>query len=159
SDKYPLEAVVWSPDGRRLAALEPGLVRVWDLPSRWLQPGAVQAAGAWSPDARHFVFGASPYLLRVGDTGSDEVQTFADHTGGPVGALAWSRDGRWLASAAADHTVRVWDPSSGAERLVLRGHPGPVTQVWWGEEDRCLLTLCGPSQPERQTLLRVWDAA
>src|SRR5262249_53232113 len=90
----PFEAISWSPEGRRLATLENGTIKVWHLP----RPSAGLANGMWSPDSRHQVAASSQEqsgngTVLVKDTVTGETLSYEGHVGGgPLGTAAWSRD-------------------------------------------------------------------
>ena len=113
--KGPLAAVVFSPDGRSLAAggPQPGGVRLWDTRTWQARPALAAAnafALAFSPDGEWLAVAQGTGLIQVLDvrTGA-EIGKLRGPPQGGAGALAFSPDGQRLAVGAADHTVRVWD--------------------------------------------------
>ena len=97
--------LAWSPDGRRLLAVEPGRLRLFDSHGRMRKeldlPPAVRAqSAAFSPDGRRIAL-----VRSLGGRSDVRVLTVAGHSwheraGAPVtGAFSgvqWSPDGRWL---------------------------------------------------------------
>jgi WD40 repeat protein len=167
-------AVVWSPDGTRLASTafghNPGMVwelKVWDkktgkqaltfqapLETRgWRNNHGV----AWSPDGGRLA-SACGDAVRVWDTQTwKEEFALRAHTEA-VSGLAWSADGRRLA-AACGGALRVWNSQTGKEELTLRTHaPALNVSTWsvsavsWSPDGRRL--LCGGGDGSA----RVWDA-
>jgi WD40 repeat protein len=114
-------AVVFSPDGRRLASASAeidkrGEVRVWDAATGEALCGFQgQAISnpvvrlAFSPDGRRLAAGAAGNTVRVWDLDTRQaVHTLSAHSE-PILNLAFTPDGRRLISAGRDRVVNVWD--------------------------------------------------
>jgi WD40 repeat protein len=152
-----VNAVSWSPDGRRLATgSEDGTARIWDgqtgaeIAVLKGHAGPVQTV-AWSPDGRRLATGSLDSTARIwdGQTGA-EIASLRGHAGS-VQAVSWSPDGHRLATRSWDDTPRIWDSQTGAEIAVLKGHAGPVRSVAWSPDGRMLAT--GSSD----NTARIWD--
>jgi WD40 repeat protein/tRNA A-37 threonylcarbamoyl transferase component Bud32 len=150
-----VSALVWSPDGARLATAAVGnSVRLWDAAkaellrpefrSRWSSDGAL----AWSPDGRRFAVGRETGLEVWDAAGGDKPRLLPLAEGG-VTAVAWAPGGARVATGGSDGAVRVWDVRSGKPAAAhLTGHRGKVHAVAWlaggasfltlGEEDRAV---------------------
>ena len=149
----PARGVVFSPDGRQLAATTgaattgTGTVRVWDAATGQQVTGFEDPTGyvgrvAFSPDGRR---------LATASGSGGTVQLWDAHTGQPSGTLAghtdsvietaFSPDGRQLASVGADMTVRLWDASTGRPRSPpLTGHTDQIVAVAFSPDGRRLAT-------------------
>jgi WD40 repeat protein/Tfp pilus assembly protein PilF len=98
-------AVVVQPRGRVLAvaALEPPIVRLFDLESGQLLNTLSHAPAHERPNRLHTLRG--------------------------VEGLAWHPDGDLLAAACDDHKIYIWDWLAGRQRTVLTGHTWEVADV------------------------------
>ena len=131
----PINAVVFSPDGRWIASGgKDDTIKIWDLATGYVlrtlyaHSSNVNAL-AVSPDGK-FLASASGDM-----TDKRDLSTFK--RGGIVGGMA-------------DNTVRVWDVLTGREIRVLRGHELPVGGVAFSTDGRSLTTASGDS-------VKVWD--
>ena len=160
-----VNAVAFSPDGRRLATASNGCTaRVWDLTTGqklltvshegrgWLQRlvGPDVYGVAFSCDGRRLATASDDKSARVWDaTNGQELLTVThDYT---VHAVAFSPDGRWLATASGGQIARVWDATSGQELLTVT-HKGSVWGVAFSPDGRWLATASGDNTA------RIWDA-
>jgi WD40 repeat protein/tRNA A-37 threonylcarbamoyl transferase component Bud32 len=151
------DALLWHPDGRRLATLENGTARLWELPLK-LSAGA---NGVWDPDGRRLALlppagSAFTGTVSVLTAATNASVAYTGHTGGPVGEVAWSRDGKRVASAAADQTVQVWDPAGAGEPLVWRS-PALCQTLAWTAGDKRLVGFNSAESPQGRVF--AWDPA
>ncbi len=121
-----VDAVAWSPDGKRLATGSwDHAAKIWDPDTGklLLRLGGVRGrvhAVAWSPDGRRLASASDDRTAKVWDaTTGRELLTLKAHTNA-VFSVAWSPDGRRLATGSFDATARVWDSATG-KALVSRG--------------------------------------
>ncbi|TMC17669.1 MAG: hypothetical protein E6J34_18265, partial [Chloroflexi bacterium] len=107
-------AVIWSPDGKRLAMMsETTGVKVWDVSRKKLLQSYVgsgegfNGAGlAWSPDGKYIAVGEQR-VVRIWDTTTGQTRfSYRGHQGN-IYWLSWSPRGNYIASASYD-SVRVW---------------------------------------------------
>ncbi|HEX8230175.1 MAG TPA: hypothetical protein VF826_12805 [Chloroflexia bacterium] len=150
-----VDTVVWSPDGRYLAAtasLGGPSVQVWDtvtwqLYRQWELGGRVVSA-AWSPDSRKLAvgrgnFGEDPegWLILLDAASGDELEKL--ELPEMATQVAWSADGKYIAVANSRDTadsrpsVWVWDISN---RQVVAKLPfsKSVTDLEWSPDSKLL---------------------
>jgi WD40 repeat protein len=152
-------SVVFSPDGRRLAAAGFGTdttAKVWDdesgqetltLTGHTREVWSV----AFSPDGQRLASASEDGTAKVWDAGSgQETFTLKGHTGG-VMRVVFSPDGRWIASASRDTTVKVWDTRTGQEILTLKGHTSPAWCVAFSPDGRWIASA------SLDRTVKVWD--
>jgi Tol biopolymer transport system component len=108
-EQQPLDAAIWSPDGRWLAVwLSPGIA-VYSLETRQYRIltdfGAVST---WLPDSRRLLFRDYPGVIRVVNIQSGEshevLALSPDHISWP----ALSNDGRWLYFTRTTLESDIW---------------------------------------------------
>lgn len=166
-----LQAVTFSPDGRRIAAVG-GLfavhpdreIKVWDAQSGQEvlslrgHVGGLRSV-AFSPDGRRLASTGLDQTIKLWDSVSgQEILTLRGHTD-HVFCVAFSPDGHQLASASLDGTARIWDATppgseTGPEYLTLRGHTGAVTDVAFNPTDEHTLASAGTDGK-----VRIWDGS
>jgi RNA polymerase sigma factor (sigma-70 family) len=162
-------AVVYSPDGRRLASTDrTGAVVIWEAatgrplarcPGR---PGTLVAL-AFSPDGRLVAGAGDGEVVPLWDAETgQELRALELSAGGATRngrvrtralSLSFAPDGRHLAAARLGHPMHVWEVATGRElgrwADVLGGPPLGVAFT----PDGRALVGCGPDN-----LIRVWDA-
>ncbi len=111
-----INAIAWSPDGRRIASVgSDKSLQIWDASSGKLafiyrHRSSAFNAVAWSFDNRRIATGNNDKTVQVWDTLTRGVLcTYSGHTG-YVNGVAWSPEGTRIASASVDKTVQVWRP-------------------------------------------------
>jgi WD40 repeat protein len=145
----PINAVAFSPDGRRLAVTVMSDVgRIWDCESgqivcRFDLRNRRMNSLAFSPDG-HRLAGAGPDprgRIPVWDAASgQELLALKGHLG-ITSDVAFTPDGDRIVTVGYDKSVKIWDAHSGRELVTLDRHAAPVLSVLISEDGRRLLTL------------------
>ena len=148
--------VVFSPDGKRLAACGHRGIQLWDSATRapvatWPSTSALGFL-AYSPDGKVLAVGSIEGALELWDAGTGQkLYTFNGQA--DIRMVAFSPDGTRLVSAGRDGALRVWDPSGRREALPLSESASEITWVILSPDAKAVLTL-----PGRKSI-RLWDAA
>lgn len=151
ADAITGQYAAWSPDGARLAAVDPAgqvcIVNLTDLTDTFCVPALMDAPPVWSPDGRALLLtdlrleaGASNYLLRL-DVTLGLLLDLSAAAGVEDDAPAWSPDGQWIAfrrkAAGTAMGKQLWlmrADGSVARSLTadIAAHYGPP--VWLDDE-------------------------
>ena len=153
-----VNAVVFSPDGRRLAtASDDRTARIWDVTSgaqlvRLVHDTEVRAV-AFSRNGR-LVTATEGRTARVWSADGPGFAAFGGQLATVAHNFLWgvalSPDGRRLATTSHDRTARIWDVGSGAHLLTLT-HGNAVRGVVFSADGRRLATASGAGT------VRLWD--
>jgi WD40 repeat protein len=161
-----VNAVAWSPDGKRLASAgDNGIVQIWDATSGAdVLPYSGHTSGvgavAWSPDGQYIASGGSDKTVQVWEASTGhKITTSTGHTGSfkVVNAVAWSPNGKYLASAGEEGLVLVQEALTGRLIYTYKGHIGqyggsPVNAVAWSPDGTRIASASSDST------VQVWDA-
>jgi WD40 repeat protein len=154
-----LPDLVFSQDGKRLAAGDDRAVALWDLKTgdmcHDLGHGYTIAAVAFSPDGRTIVTGAtySDNVVRSWDALTGKIKgRWRGHKDG-IEAIAYAPDGLLVASGSDDGTVRLWDAATGKEIGCLDARDGAVKAIAFSPDGKTLA-----SGGERK-VVHLWDGS
>ena len=111
--------LVFSPDGRTLAAADDHVIQLWDLATgkRRLGDAPNQApitAMCFSPDGKAVATVAEDKVLRLWDAATGDAKAALTGHAFTPRSVAFGLCGRKIVTTADDRTVRVWDPDAGA---------------------------------------------
>jgi RNA polymerase sigma factor (sigma-70 family) len=167
--------VVWSPDGRYLAASgsagvnDGGQIAVWDVKTDkllWIeqvQPtGDIVSGLAFSSDGKLLASANRESTIKIWDAATGkEKKTLVGHGDEGVYSLAFSRDGL-LVSGGLDGTVRLWDLETGKpKRTVKVGYSKRlILQVAFSPDGRFLATAGHVDNNDNSTSIidtRTWE--
>jgi WD40 repeat protein len=160
--------VVWSPDGKRIAAAgSKSLVWLLDPTNGHLLATLNDQSGfvlglAWSPDSKHIAIGDESGTVNIKDvTSGKTLFTYKGHSG-PVARVAWAPDGTRIASASYDGTVQIWNATTGQRILTYSDAKAPVWSVAWSPDGKRIVSGTGSSAHEdpvtTNNSIKVWDA-
>lgn len=140
-------SILYSPDGRLLAAGGANEIFVWEIPhltpKYQLQGKALMDrvyALAFSPDGRTLASGGMDSKIHLWhmNTG-EEKSVFRSHSGF-VWDLAFTRDGKSLFSAGGDDMIMLWDLESGEPRIGFRAHVDGTRSLALSPDEKLLVT-------------------
>jgi WD40 repeat protein len=157
-----VQAIAWSPDGKRLASGGvDSKVLLWEVqrkadgslfvstPRVFSGHKEAVLAVAFSPDGTRLASGSADSTIRIWDVASGKSDVLSGHTEG-VNAVAFSPNNREVASGSDDTTVRIWDLKTKGVRK-LEGSLARVTSLAY---DGTGLRLASGGFDKR---VRLWD--
>ena len=157
-DARSIGSVVFSPDGKILAAGTYRVIKLWDVSTR-ANFAALEGHTDWvlsmsfSPDGTMLASGSWDRTAKLWDVSTRaNFATFEGHTGG-VYSVSFSPDGTTLASGSSDGTVLLWDVAIGEQIAILEGHKDEVKAVGFSPDGTMLAS--GSSDGS----VKLWDVA
>jgi eukaryotic-like serine/threonine-protein kinase len=168
-----VKPVVWSPDGRSIAASfdvsESPIMQVWDANIGntkffYYEEGDTTfrvKSLAWSPDSKHIATGSDDQAVRVWTAitvTNDAVLLSYWHDpakvyGFDVDTVAWSPDGKYIASGGEDRIVQISDATTGKIILTCTGHTASVNSLAWSPDGKYIVSASNDQTAQ------IWDAA
>src|SRR3989338_2869790 len=158
--------VFFSPDGKTLVALYPGLndpsIAVLDFATgnkiktlstktftNDLNPISASCSIALSPDGNLLAAGCTPRWSEVGHVALWDIKTGDrikelhrnqdNHS--PVYSVTFSPDGKLLAAGSYDYSIILWDVAAGKNIKNLKGHSGSVKSVVFSPDGKILASV------------------
>lgn len=155
--KEALASVVFSPDGRWLAADGSTIYSIlWDLQKAAPDPTSVVIRGTedlkdFTPDTRWLITNAGT-SVQLWDVNNIETPVKSIAVAGFISDMAVSPDSRWLAVSGDENTVQLVDlQNPAADPIVLGGYQDHVSVLDFSPDSHWLAT--GSFDGE----IRVWD--
>jgi WD40 repeat protein/serine/threonine protein kinase len=154
-----LRSVVFSPDGRRLAAgsISRG-AKIWDWKKGRVVfelPDLGISRLAYSPDGQRLAVAAfevgHDVTIYQADTGQ-KLRSFESKHSPGIEGLSYSPNSQRLATSGNDGTVKVWDETTGNLLQTLRGHVSAVKDVVYTTDGRRLASAGWDKT------VKLWDA-
>lgn len=130
-----------------LAAIEPGKVSLWHIPSQTLVSTSQEHLGtlrcaSFSPDGALLAIGTLSGALHLWDTTEGRLRRSLVLNGTPraIRSLDFSPDGQVLASSGVDGNINLWEVRTGKHLNTLQGHTQQIWQVTFTPDGKTLLS-------------------
>ncbi|HEY9748642.1 MAG TPA: caspase family protein, partial [Allocoleopsis sp.] len=146
-----ITALVFSPDGKQLAAIAKGTrqVKVWAVDSG---VPLLQLAGftgevrqiAFSPKGQWLAAASADQMVRIWQLKTGQLQTKIALQG-PINSIQFSPDGRSLLTASAEGKAQLWQVATGRVQTALL-HPGAINQATFSRSGHWIAMACDDGQ-------------
>jgi WD40 repeat protein len=156
--KAGINAVAYSPDGRRIAAGVGNVLQTWDAetgedPVRYEGHTMELMDVAYSPDGQRLVTTSADRTIRIWDVASGRaLQVLQGDKYAPI-AVTIHPDARRFASVGMDPTVKPWDFATGQQLIGLRGHTDIIWSVAFSPDGRWIATS------DQLGLIKLWNGS
>jgi serine/threonine protein kinase/WD40 repeat protein len=127
-------ALVFSPDSRRVAAIQGDSIAVFELSTgeakhHWQTRGKPYAMDFDPASERLAVgyLGSNIVSIYKADTGSEELELPIGGTSGS--SVAWHPEGKLLATGDSEGRIQIWDVKTRTRLVALEGHVEQVTSL------------------------------
>jgi RNA polymerase sigma factor (sigma-70 family) len=159
---YAIDAVAFSPDGKRLASgacYTDTILRVWDpLTGKNTAQLRGHALGieavAYSPDGKLLASGSQDGTVRLWDPASGKEVRRLDAKDDMVYAMAFTPDGTTIATGGRRKAIHLWDVATGREVRSFDNPGGFVLRLAFSPDGKTIATLASD-----EAFVRLWDAA
>jgi RNA polymerase sigma factor (sigma-70 family) len=150
-------AVVFTPDGKYLAAVGVAQTLLWEAATGKKRGPLAGIKGrgrraAFTPDGKLLAVAANDHVVRLWDWAADREVRTLHRCPDYVRCLTFAPDGKTLACVSDGTVIHLWDPATGRPRLALPGHHERLTSVAYTPDGRTILTAAWDGT------VRLWDA-
>ncbi len=152
-----ITAVIWSPDGQRLASAGyDKTVRIWDATNGdplFTYRGHAERVNAlcWSPNGKYIASAGNDRTVQIWESLTGKLlSTYRGHTT-PVTALAWSPNSAYLASGDKEKNIQVWQMASLTLVNGQKNHTAQITALSWSPDGKHLASASDDKTAQ------IWD--